>query len=113
MPTKKWHILISAIILLIGIILLSLAERKINPEISVAWTALRDIGLAFLVGAVPYALFEWIKPDSSRNGVQYLGSKREIASNLDGQISGAKKRIDVRSEEHTSELQSPCNLVCR
>src|SRR5205807_5054765 len=25
-----------------------------------------------------------------------------------------KKRLgDVRSEEHTSELQSPCNLVCR
>src|SRR2546426_10181920 len=23
------------------------------------------------------------------------------------------KRIMVRSEEHTSELQSPCNLVCR
>src|SRR2546426_7101882 len=22
-------------------------------------------------------------------------------------------RISVRSEEHTSELQSPCNLVCR
>src|SRR5256885_5904228 len=22
-------------------------------------------------------------------------------------------RRDVRSEEHTSELQSPCNLVCR
>src|SRR5256885_5244177 len=22
-------------------------------------------------------------------------------------------RIDPRSEEHTSELQSPCNLVCR
>src|SRR2546426_6882426 len=22
-------------------------------------------------------------------------------------------RDDVRSEEHTSELQSPCNLVCR
>src|SRR2546426_3578648 len=22
-------------------------------------------------------------------------------------------RADVRSEEHTSELQSPCNLVCR
>src|SRR2546426_8066153 len=21
--------------------------------------------------------------------------------------------VDVRSEEHTSELQSPCNLVCR
>src|SRR5256885_6935502 len=24
-----------------------------------------------------------------------------------------KLGIDVRSEEHTSELQSPCNLVCR
>src|SRR5256885_5283207 len=24
-----------------------------------------------------------------------------------------KVRIDARSEEHTSELQSPCNLVCR
>src|SRR5256885_2629249 len=23
------------------------------------------------------------------------------------------ERIGVRSEEHTSELQSPCNLVCR
>src|SRR6266446_10459756 len=23
------------------------------------------------------------------------------------------RRVDLRSEEHTSELQSPCNLVCR
>src|SRR2546426_8970176 len=23
------------------------------------------------------------------------------------------ERTDLRSEEHTSELQSPCNLVCR
>src|SRR5256885_4347118 len=26
---------------------------------------------------------------------------------------GAGDRLVVRSEEHTSELQSPCNLVCR
>src|SRR2546426_8931009 len=25
----------------------------------------------------------------------------------------ADRRAQVRSEEHTSELQSPCNLVCR
>src|SRR5256885_8359855 len=25
----------------------------------------------------------------------------------------ARRRLRVRSEEHTSELQSPCNLVCR
>src|SRR5256885_44822 len=24
-----------------------------------------------------------------------------------------RQHTDVRSEEHTSELQSPCNLVCR
>src|SRR5256885_4143353 len=28
-------------------------------------------------------------------------------------VEDAPKRPDVRSEEHTSELQSPCNLVCR
>src|SRR6266566_6989680 len=28
-------------------------------------------------------------------------------------ISQLNQRIAVRSEEHTSELQSPCNLVCR
>src|SRR2546426_4292243 len=27
--------------------------------------------------------------------------------------SGRVKTTRVRSEEHTSELQSPCNLVCR
>src|SRR5256885_6768362 len=27
-------------------------------------------------------------------------------------VAGAQPRAD-RSEEHTSELQSPCNLVCR
>src|SRR2546426_9093221 len=28
-------------------------------------------------------------------------------------ICSRSKRRSVRSEEHTSELQSPCNLVCR
>src|SRR5256885_6655262 len=28
--------------------------------------------------------------------------------------AGARQKIlEIRSEEHTSELQSPCNLVCR
>src|SRR5256885_5162977 len=26
---------------------------------------------------------------------------------------GLRYELDARSEEHTSELQSPCNLVCR
>src|SRR2546426_3932836 len=42
----------------------------------------------------------------------------EAASGLEGSIVDitARKRADDllrRSEEHTSELQSPCNLVCR
>src|SRR5256885_11238466 len=30
-----------------------------------------------------------------------------------GRHGGGGGRVLVRSEEHTSELQSPCNLVCR
>src|SRR5256885_13303603 len=29
------------------------------------------------------------------------------------QLPGVEKADRLRSEEHTSELQSPCNLVCR
>src|SRR5688500_19593249 len=28
-------------------------------------------------------------------------------------ISAGSKYVGARSEEHTSELQSPCNIVCR
>src|SRR5256885_12754204 len=28
-------------------------------------------------------------------------------------VGGKPRRASARSEEHTSELQSPCNLVCR
>src|SRR5256885_4417640 len=30
-----------------------------------------------------------------------------------GAVPGTRCGWDARSEEHTSELQSPCNLVCR
>src|SRR5256885_9308198 len=30
-----------------------------------------------------------------------------------GREQVARKQFHVRSEEHTSEIQSPCNLVCR
>src|SRR2546426_4978870 len=36
------------------------------------------------------------------------------ASQRRGEATGTRGRsADARSEEHTSELQSPCNLVCR
>src|SRR5256885_6969875 len=31
----------------------------------------------------------------------------------DEQVDARDRRVLKRSEEHTSELQSPCNLVCR
>src|SRR5256885_6892606 len=34
-------------------------------------------------------------------------------SSSKSKLSGEFQGIDARSEEHTSELQSPCNLVCR
>src|SRR2546426_9210447 len=50
-------------------------------------------------------------------GVKRLGEfyervKRETG-NPKGLPDGRGKRDGRRSEEHTSELQSPCNLVCR
>src|SRR5256885_5890851 len=41
---------------------------------------------------------------------EHLG-KMLTRANIPGAVSDAS--IDDRSEEHTSELQSPCNLVCR
>src|SRR2546426_5718585 len=36
-----------------------------------------------------------------------------LAAPASAQQPADQRRVDSRSEEHTSELQSPCNLVCR
>src|SRR2546426_5829699 len=36
----------------------------------------------------------------------------ESAAAVDGRFP-VGEQLELRSEEHTSELQSPCNLVCR
>src|SRR5256885_10684039 len=44
----------------------------------------------------------------------YLAAPRgEVAERAGGKQSHIARRVGLRSEEHTSELQSPCNLVCR
>src|SRR5256885_7084379 len=48
--------------------------------------------------------------------VQIFGQTYSIQGELDGKyVQKLAKYVDekMRSEEHTSELQSPCNLVCR
>src|SRR5256885_10677481 len=40
-------------------------------------------------------------------------AEREIGTRLKRNVVALLSRQGERSEEHTSELQSPCNLVCR
>src|SRR5256885_7042318 len=42
-----------------------------------------------------------------------LGIAQEVGVLGRGQLLGQRELGRLRSEEHTSELQSPCNLVCR
>src|ERR1039457_1588286 len=39
--------------------------------------------------------------------------RRGVLLGRDGHRRFRRLSIEIRSEEHTSELQSPCNLVCR
>src|SRR5256885_10987213 len=46
----------------------------------------------------------------------HVGADLKPAAELSrrfGQRAAARQQALARSEEHTSELQSPCNLVCR
>src|SRR5256885_12006393 len=56
-------------------------------------------------------------PILSPPGVAGCGGITPAESRVTPVVSGAIKRVfyqkELRSEEHTSELQSPCNLVCR
>src|SRR5256885_9998079 len=69
------------------------------------------------VGAGDVALLE----EGATVDVDALDCDAEVQLPLRGQVgadglvegSGVEGVGEVRSEEHTSELQSPCNLVCR
>src|SRR2546426_4776292 len=58
----------------------------------------------------------WVAPDTIRvRGDFPLNLKDYRIGGLSKMLGILKmhENIEVRSEEHTSELQSPCNLVCR
>src|SRR5688500_20013699 len=57
---------------------------------------------------------------ASRGGIFFSSTKRKMFSSTTmassmtmPTISTSASMVTLRSEEHTSELQSPCNLVCR
>src|SRR5256885_8691640 len=74
-------------------------------------TATTEIYTLSLHDALPISYALYIVP--SENGV----SKLAFSSNFAKWGIPVDEKHDVgrnsRSEEHTSELQSPCNLVCR
>src|SRR2546426_3742151 len=68
----------------------------------------------------PYTtLFRSADPDPDADGVRRLshrsvaGARRPVAARPSRWLTRSRRRPPRRSEEHTSELQSPCNLVCR
>src|SRR5688500_20011166 len=46
-------------------------------------------------------------------GVARREAPAEVGGQPDRRVTRRPRRCGDRSEEHTSELQSPCNLVCR
>src|SRR5256885_9520132 len=49
----------------------------------------------------------------SRVAQEELQALRAHVDACEARIETLQQELDERSEEHTSELQSPCNLVCR
>src|SRR5256885_15909387 len=78
-----------------------------------------------------HKMVEWVNyagfPDSPLYAMaqRYLGCRRcslltfgvkggfEVGTKCFNALRLFKRMVNMRSEEHTSELQSPCNLVCR
>src|SRR5256885_9849948 len=52
---------------------------------------------------------------ASAGNVGFKGSRKStpFAAQLAAEAAARRAQEHGRSEEHTSELQSPCNLVCR
>src|SRR5688500_19576688 len=78
-------------------------------DVSSTWVEL------VLIGGAQFTSF------LSRISVIFACSAAAMGSSASGSLRRRSRRISsispadlpVRSEEHTSELQSPCNLVCR
>src|ERR1022692_4808445 len=64
-----------------------------DPQMAECWRAAGDLGLMIQMHFIPH----------------YAPQIGELAA----KFRNTPVLLDHRSEEHTSELQSPCNLVCR
>src|SRR2546426_8928580 len=82
--------------------------RRDSPE-SEAWLGLLEAALG---ESEDGAMWEAAVPTAAERPIKApVLSHAQIT--LDGRAARGWVRRLLRSEEHTSELQSPCNLVCR
>src|SRR5256885_12308911 len=79
------------------------------PEVEARWLAgLRHLPAAIQsVLALEPAIIAWAEQFAKKQNALFLGRGLHYPIALEGALKLK------RSEEHTSELQSPCNLVCR
>src|SRR2546426_3523314 len=71
-------------------------------------------GLAVVAALACVALLApWLAPRDPYHGALPFGLRPPSAAYLFGTDAQGRDVLSRRSEEHTSELQSPCNLVCR
>src|SRR2546426_6339827 len=89
---------------------------KIVAHLEAAGFAVRAARLVKLSNAQAEAFYEVHRERPFyRSLVTFMTSGPGLALALerDDAVTRLREVIGARSEEHTSELQSPCNLVCR
>src|ERR1039457_2072702 len=103
-----------------------LGRRREEPEINlIPMIDVLLVILIFMMVTTSYAKFSELQINLPQAGGEASGTKANIinvavdasehyAINNQGlSYTGVDALAASRSEEHTSELQSPCNLVCR
>src|SRR2546426_6959394 len=88
--------------------------RSISPQDESGKTLLKPI-LAPYEWAMTTAHvgFDTTRPVYATRGKCHVSHIVCDTNSWEQKVAQALEEMDERSEEHTSELQSPCNLVCR
>src|SRR5256885_7032854 len=93
------------------------SSRRRHTRLQGDWSS--DVCSSDLVGAElaqrGHHLPHYERQRHEDRGQHHAGHREDHADAVFGQpvAEPAGAAVDQRSEEHTSELQSPCNLVCR
>src|SRR5256885_8544569 len=83
------------------------AKRLPDPTLSLGVKRAQEVGRNQLVFGISIPLP--VLDTNRGNQIQAL----RLADQAEEKLQALRVQMQTRSEEHTSELQSPCNLVCR